>query len=412
MNRENPPAFSYIPLASGISDLQVMTEIRNSFAAGLEAINGHELAPEQADRQIPLILLVLSGGTEARIAGLLAARDPEFAREPVLLIAHPGNNSLAASLEALAFIRQRHGKGEIIFFREGADSQARETLAERVQDLFAYRALQKSRIGLIGESSEWLVASTLDDTVFKTRWGVTIVHYALDEVFGGLAGAHPGAEVPAVSGFAAAAPAFHAAWRVHELLQRLAVDEELDGLSVECFTLFQRHNTHGCFALSRLNDQGIIAGCEGDLVSTTAMLWLKLLLGEAAWMANPVEIDAAGKELWLAHCTVPTSMVTGYAEATHFETGCGVAIAGVLANGPVTLVRIGGGHLDRFWVADAEIVNTGSSPHRCRTQALIRFKDHFLLNELLQRPLGNHLVLIRGHHAARLSGWWRMFIAS
>ncbi len=412
MNRENPPAFGYIPLASAISDLEVMMAIRKNFAAGLAAINGHELMTEQADGRTPLILLVLSGGTEALIAGLLEGRDPEFVREPILLIAHPGNNSLAASLEALAFIRQRGCKGEILFFRDAADLKASETLAERVEDLFAHRALQDSRIGLIGEPSEWLVASTFDDGLFKARWGVTIAHYALEEVFGALAAAPPAMTVPAISGFAASTPAFRSAWRVYELLQRLAIDEELDGLSVECFTLFLRHNTHGCFALSRLNDEGLIAGCEGDLVSTTAMLWLKHLLGETAWMANPVEIDPAAKELWLAHCTVPTSMVTRYAEATHFETGCGVAVAGDLENGPVTLVRIGGGNLDRLQVADAEIVATGRSPHRCRTQALIRCTDRSPLDDLLQQPLGNHLVLVRGHHAARLYGWWQRFIAS
>jgi len=411
VNRQNPLAFGYIPLASAISDIKTMQAIRQDFSASLEAIDGHEVEAEQADGSTPLILLILSGGTEALIAGLLARRNPEFAREPVLLIAHPGNNSLAAALEALAFIRQRHFKGEIIFFKDGADSQARDILNVRVCDLFVHRALQLATIGLIGEPSEWLVASTFDDAVFKTRWGITITRFALDAVFGGLTDAQPEAAFHGISGFDTSALPFRSAYRVFDRLQRLVAREQLDGLSVECFTLFQRYNTHGCFALSRLNDKGIIAGCEGDLVSTATMLWLKFLLDEAAWMANPVEIDALKKGLWLAHCTVPTTLVTQYAEATHFETGCGVAIAGVFALGPVTLVRVGGADLDRLWVADAELIDTGSSPHRCRTQALIRFEEASPLDELLLHPLGNHMVLVRGHHAARIQGWWKMFIA-
>jgi len=411
VKRQNPPAFGYIPLASAISDANAMQAIRRDFAASLEAINGHEEEAEQADGSTPLILLVLSGGTEALIAGLLAGRNHEFARELVLLIAHPGNNSLAAALEALAFIRQRHFKGEILFFKDGADSQAREKLNMRVCDLFVHRALQLSTIGLIGEPSEWLVASTFDDAVFKTRWGITIARFALDAVFSGLKDAQPEAAFHGISGFDTSTLPFRSAYRVFEVLRRLAVREQLDGLSVECFTLFQRYNTHGCFALSRLNDMGIIAGCEGDLVSTTTMLWLKFLLGEAVWMANPVEVDAVEKRLWLAHCTVPTTLVTRYTEATHFETGCGVAIAGEFAHGPVTLVRVGGADLDLLWVADAEIIDTGSSPHRCRTQALIQFEEAAPLDELLQNPLGNHMVLVRGQHAARIEGWWKMFIA-
>ena len=33
------------------------------------------------------------------------------------------------------------------------------------------------------------------------------------------------------------------------------------------------------------------------------------------------------------------------------------------------------------------------------------------LPELLDAPLGNHLVLVPGHHAERLERWWRLVIA-
>ena len=29
---------------------------------------------------------------------------------------------------------------------------------------------------------------------------------------------------------------------------------------------------------------------------------------------------------------------------------------------------------------------------------------------LLTDPLGNHLVLVRAHHAGRLRAWWEMFV--
>ena len=29
---------------------------------------------------------------------------------------------------------------------------------------------------------------------------------------------------------------------------------------------------------------------------------------------------------------------------------------------------------------------------------------------LLTDPLGNHLVLVAGHHASHLRGWWEVFV--
>jgi hypothetical protein len=32
------------------------------------------------------------------------------------------------------------------------------------------------------------------------------------------------------------------------------------------------------------------------------------------------------------------------------------------------------------------------------------------IRDLLTDPLGNHIVLVAGHHEARLRAWWKMFI--
>jgi hypothetical protein len=43
---------------------------------------------------------------------------------------------------------------------------------------------------------------------------------------------------------------------------------------------------HDKAPVARLNDEGTIAGSEGDLVSTVTMMWVRELLGEVAWMAS------------------------------------------------------------------------------------------------------------------------------
>jgi L-fucose isomerase-like protein len=188
------------------------------------------------------------------------------------------------------------------------------------------------------------------------------------------------------------------------LLRRVVESERLDAVAVRCFDLVLRRRTTGCLALAHLNDQGIIAGCEGDLVATVAMLWLRHALAQPAWMANPSRVDLEHGVLSLAHCTVPRSLSGAYRLRSHFESGLGVGIQGTLPTGPVTLVRIGGARMEQLRAIDGRLLRNTDHEDLCRTQVEVEV-GAAALQELLARPLGNHMVVVPGHHAAVLGRW-------
>lgn len=185
---------------------------------------------------------------------------------------------------------------------------------------------------------------------------------------------------------------------------------DLDAVTVRCFDLLADPGTSGCLALASLNDDGVVAGCEGDVPSALAMLWVRHLLGQPTWMANPATLDVDRNQLILAHCTVAPSMVDSFGLDTHFESGIGVGISGQFAAQPVTLIRLGGPDLEACWIVEGDIVATGDDEDLCRTQVTIALSSGDV-GELLSHPLGNHLVLAAGHHEARLRSWWRMVVA-
>jgi L-fucose isomerase-like protein len=187
-------------------------------------------------------------------------------------------------------------------------------------------------------------------------------------------------------------------------------NDRLDAVTVRCFDLLGDPGTSGCLALASLNDDGIVAGCEGDVPSALAMLWVRHLLGQPTWMANPASLDVDRNELLLAHCTVAPSMVESFALDTHFESGMGVGISARFSAQPVTLIRLGGADLDECWIAEGAIVATGDDADLCRTQVTIELSSGNV-GDLLTHPLGNHLVLASGHHEQRLRSWWSMAIA-
>ena len=140
------------------------------------------------------------------------------------------------------------------------------------------------------------------------------------------------------------------------------------------------------------------------------MLWLHHMLGAVPWMANPSRVDLERGVLNLAHCTVPRAAAGGYRLRSHFESGLGVGIQGTLATGPVTLVRLGGTRMERLRALDGELVRNTDHTDLCRTQVEVAI-GRDALEDLLAHPLGNHMVLVPGHHAGRLRRWHEAVVA-
>ena len=52
----------------------------------------------------------------------------------------------------------------------------------------------------------------------------------------------------------------------------------------------------------------------------------------------------------------------------------------------------------------------GDDPDLCRTQVTVALSSGNV-RDLLEHPLGNHIVLAVGHHESRLRRWWAMAVA-
>ena len=73
------------------------------------------------------------------------------------------------------------------------------------------------------------------------------------------------------------------------------------------------------------------------------------------------------------------------------------------------MIRIGGTDLDRCLIADGRVTASGHDGDLCRTQATVTVEGR-KVSELLDDPLGNHIVLIEGAHREHLDRWWRWAI--
>ena len=139
------------------------------------------------------------------------------------------------------------------------------------------------------------------------------------------------------------------------------------------------------------------------------MLWMEAMTSGPSFMANPQDVDAGAGTVDLAHCTIARRMVSAYSLRSHFESSIGVGIEGTVEPGDATVARAGGRDMRELFVSDASILSGGDNPRRCRTQLHVRLASG--APALLTRPVGNHLVLARGHWESSLREYHELFVA-
>ncbi len=410
--------FGFIPIKSQfIKTEEELLKITGNYFNALKNLGGNRWSQKQLHDLNPLLYFVVTGGTERLLLNLLKKRNEIVKNEPVFLIAHPTHNSLPASLEILAKLNQDGKSGKIFYLRSENDNTALEQIVNIITNYNVKNFLRSSKIGLVGEPSDWLVASSPDPNIVKTTWGPEIIPIKMDKVKNALKTTNDEAISYFSNSLTQNAESINEPTtkdiesnvNIYLALQNLIKNYQLNAITIRCFDLVLDIKSTGCFGLSQLNDDGYIAGCEGDLVSTVGMLWVYKLLNQIPWMANPVQLNENKNTLWLAHCTVPRSIVNNYSLRSHFESGIGIGIQGSFSKGPITLLRIGGKKMEKLWLAEGEIIQSGSSEHLCRTQVEIKL-SHGSVTELLNAPLGNHLILVKDHHANKLKTWWNEMI--
>jgi L-fucose isomerase-like protein len=398
--------FAYLVVASDLHDRATVDRVTAGVRADLEAHGGLVVSSAEEHPRLPLIILVATGGTEAMILDHIGRRRLVVPFEPAVLAAHPLHNSLPAAMEALARVHEDGGLGRIVQVRPGAPG----SLAAAVADVAAIHRLHRTRLGLVGEPSPWLVASVPDADLVRARWGVEMVPIDIAETIDAYRRADPTrsrAVAVRFAGTAGPTPELVGAARLHPVLADAIERSHVDAITVRCFDYVGELATSGCVALAALIDTGVVAGCEGDVASAVAMLLVQALFDRPGWIANVAAIDEKRHQLLLAHCTVAPRMVDGIELHSHFESGLGIGLRGHFAPGSVTLLRLGGADLGRVWIAEGEIERAGDAHDLCRTQVSVRL-DGVRARSLLEAPLGNHLVLFHGRHRARLERWWRL----
>lgn len=341
------------------------------------------------------IILIGTGGVEFRFL-----RHLKTFKEPLVLLSTSRNNSLPAALEIKTYLENRD---KLCFLLTGDEKHIASIIRHIATIIHAAKKLEKNRLGVIGGAASWLIATPIEPTKIKKNFNMEVVRITAKEFDEYYQKAEE--ETLDFNDIPRAQELFHSAQNsetlseallVYVTLKKLVEKYQLNALTIRCFDIIKKRKTTACLALALLNEEGITAGCEGDLVSLLTMHIANALTDRSSFMANPSRFDYEEHTLLLAHCTVPLNMVSSYKLTTHFESGIGIGIKGELPEGHVSLLKIAPDYsLENSLCVSGTIKENLSLPDHCRTQILISLNDESLL-DLLKTSFGNHVIVAYG----------------
>ncbi len=336
------------------------------------------------------LIYIRTGGSEELFKALNLKGD-------IRLLTSGKENSLAAAMEILSYVNSRGGRGGILhgtpseiaaWLRSsaaadvpagGGDAASTAGNTGWIRPLPSGMRLDGVRIGVIGAPSDWLIASGVDYSKACARLGVEMMDISIEEL------------VDEIKKSDCDLRSFQGSEAVYEALRVLVARHGLQALTLRCFDLLSLVGNTGCLALARLNSEGVISSCEGDIPTLVTMLIASKLTGCPGFQCNLSRIS--GDELLFAHCTVPLSMAESYTYTTHFESGIGTAVKAELPLGKVTVFKVAP-DLERMAVIPGELVRNQSEPGLCRTQVIVKAPG--AAGYFLRESLANHHVIVPG----------------
>ena len=309
-----------------------------------------------------LVCFIATGGTEEIFVKTL-----DRLPRPIALLSDGYHNSLAATFEIATYLK-RAGIEHTMECVPVSDEKEKTSPVRIYSNPKVKKYLAESRVGLIGGASSWLIASEIDREYIEKTHGTKFIDIDINEI------------VPGVD--------------IYDSLRKIIDKYSLTALTIKCFDLLGSCRDTACLALGQLNSEGIVCGCEGDIPALWTMMVSYAISGKAPFMANPSAVLRTERSVDFAHCTIPVSMCDSYTLPTHFESGIGIAIAGILPLGPYGILKIGGSRLDEVFFETGEIVCNTKIAQRCRTQIRYRFDSEEGFNRFMNNRTGNHTIIV------------------
>jgi L-fucose isomerase-like protein len=192
-------------------------------------------------------------------------------------------------------------------------------------------------------------------------------------------------------------------------LREFAAEQKFDALAIKCWgDLVDTYGIAGCGVVAYLHNDGIIAGCEGDVMGTLTSLIAQRLTGEPPFLTDLVAVERERNTAFLWHIGCAPLAQANPKQAkhlfSHFAGGKGVTAGFALKPGRVTILRVGGdgaGNV-RMIATTGRALETEMDVRGTVSRVELDGSAGAFLDELLTNGWEHHLIMAYGEIVAEL----------
>ena len=199
--------------------------------------------------------------------------------------------------------------------------------------------------------------------------------------------------------------------KMYLAIKRIAQENNYSAVAFSCWPkLMPLKEMVGCLVNSLLNSDGIVAGCEADVLGTISMLILRHLTGEVVALMDLAKFDERDDSLLLWHCgSAPFEMANErgvicekhyFADYAESVKNCGPVTDLIFKRGDVTVFRLSG-EGDKFYYVTGKFFDPGKKSF-CGSRGWVNdlklyqdpIKTWDLANTFLVNGLPHHFPMV------------------
>lgn len=186
-------------------------------------------------------------------------------------------------------------------------------------------------------------------------------------------------------------------------------ENNITAVTIKCWPELQ--SLYGCSAcgiLSRLNDKGIVASCEGDLAGLATMDIINKLADKTVFFADPIAVSQEGAlKAW--HCGFgPTDLAEDKSEVeyTHQATmrgDIGIGIQYAMKKGKVTICKLSEGKKGyRFFAASGTSIAPDRDLLGVQTDIVLDAGFDKVLDVIVENGIEHHYAIVHGEELEKI----------
>ena len=284
------------------------------------------------------------------------------------------------------------------------------------------KALKTKHVGIIGYRAHGFFNVGIDDLASYRELGILVDHYELENLINisvkeDLVKRN---EEELKSVFDVSGITEFQLNKVAQLVEKLRIfmkGNDLDALAIRCWPEFAGiFGISPCAAMSYLQSEDYILGCEGDLDGVFSMIAHKAIGAETPFLADFSQVDLKNNYALLWHCGVaPCNLADGKCTCsldTYFAGGKGVTADFVMKEGEFSVCRLDSvnGHY-RVFLEHGKAVPMKKELRGTYMKAIFDKPLEDVLNSVIYNGIAHHISVSYGNYIkpfeilARINDW-------